>query len=78
MCSVVASCLTLCDPADGSMPGSSIRGTIQARILEWVPFPPPGDLPKPGMEPVSLVLPALASGFFTTEALGKPPHYTWS
>ena len=27
---------TLCDPIDGSPPGSSIHGTLQARILEWV------------------------------------------
>ena len=32
-------------------------------------FPPPGDLPDPGMEPTS---PALAGGFFTTEPPGKP------
>ena len=30
------SCLTLCDPIDGSPPGSSIPGILQARILEWV------------------------------------------
>ena len=30
------SCLTLCDPTDGSPPGSSIHRTLQARILEWV------------------------------------------
>ena len=29
-------CLTLCDPMDYSLPGSSIRGIFQARILEWV------------------------------------------
>ena len=29
-------CPTLCDPIDGSPPGSSIPGTLQARILEWV------------------------------------------
>ncbi|ELR46456.1 hypothetical protein M91_05097, partial [Bos mutus] len=33
-----------------------------------LPFPPPGDLPNPGIEPMSLVSPALASGFFTTSA----------
>ena len=39
-----------------------------------LPFPPPGDLPHPGMEIVS---PALAGGFFTTEPSGKPPwHFT--
>ena len=30
------SCLTLCDPIDGSPPGSSVPGVLQARILEWV------------------------------------------
>ena len=30
------SCLTLCDPVDGSPPGSSIPGILQARTLEWV------------------------------------------
>ena len=34
-----------------------------------LPFPPPVDLPDPGIEPVS---PALAGGFFTTEPPGKP------
>ena len=38
-----------------------------------MPFPPPGDLPEPGTEPVSLKSPALASGLFTTETPGKPP-----
>ena len=39
-----------------------------SRQVYWsgVPFPPPGDLPDPGMEPVSLMSPALESGFFTT------------
>ena len=30
------SCLTLCDPVDGSPPGSSVPGILQARTLEWV------------------------------------------
>ena len=30
------SCLTLCDPIDGSPPGFPIPGILQARILEWV------------------------------------------
>ena len=33
---VVQSCPTLCDPIDCSLPGSSIHGIFQARILEWV------------------------------------------
>ena len=35
-CSVAKSCPTLCDPIDCSMPGSSVHGISQARILEWV------------------------------------------
>ena len=30
------SCLTLCDPTDGSPPGSAVPGILQARTLEWV------------------------------------------
>ena len=37
-----------------------------------LPFPPPGDLPDPGIEPESPVFPVLADGFFTTEPPGKP------
>ena len=36
---VAQSCLTLCDPTDCSLPGSSIHGILQARILEWVAIP---------------------------------------
>jgi len=38
--------------------------------------PPPGDLPHPGIEPRSLMSPALAGGFFTTEPPGKPVSIT--
>ena len=38
-----------------------------------LPFSPPGDLPDPGIEHLSLVSPALAGRFFTTEPPGKPP-----
>ena len=41
-------------------------GILQARTLEWVPCPSPGDLPNPGIEPSSLRSPALAGRFFTT------------
>ena len=36
---VTQSCLTLCDPIYCSMPDSSVRGILQARILEWVAIP---------------------------------------
>ena len=36
---VAQSCPTLCDPVDYSLPGSSVHGILQARILEWVAVP---------------------------------------
>ena len=33
------SCPTLCDPVDYSLPGFSVHGTLQARIVEWVAMP---------------------------------------
>ena len=51
-----------------SPPGSSVHGVFQARILEWLPFPFPGDLPYPGVEPTS---PTLVGKFCTTEPPGK-------
>ena len=65
------SCPTLCDPMDGSPPGSPVPGILKARTLQ-LPFPTPGDLPDPGIEPMSLVSPTLAGGFFTTVPPGKP------
>ena len=50
---VIQSCLTLCDPMDCSPPGSSVRGILQARILEWVAISFFGDLPTPGIKPGS-------------------------
>ena len=61
------SCSALCDSVDCSPPGSSVHRIFQARILEQVAFPPPGDLPDPVIKPMSLASPALAGGFFTTE-----------
>ena len=48
-------CLTLCDTMNCSLPGSSVRGILQARILEWVAMPSSRDLPNPGIEPMSHV-----------------------
>ena len=43
---VTQSGLTLCNPTD-----YIVHGILQARILEWVPFPSPGDLPNPEIKP---------------------------
>ena len=39
-----------------------------------LPCPPPGDLPDPGTEPVSLESPALAGRFFTTSVTSEAPN----
>jgi len=57
---------------DCSSPGFSVHGILQARILEWVAISYSGDLPNPGIEPMSLVSPALAGRHFSTVLPG--PH----
>ena len=67
--SVAQSCLILCGPMGCGPPGSSVHGIFLQEYRSGLPFPPPGDLPNPGIEPASS---ALAGGFFTTELAGKP------
>ena len=55
---VAQSCLTLCDPRDCSLPGSSIHEISQARILVWVTTSFPKDLPDSWIEPRSSALQA--------------------
>ena len=62
---------SLC-PVDCSSPGSSVHGILRQECWSGLPFPPPGDLPDPGIELASLASPALAGGFFTPESPGKP------
>ena len=60
-------CPTLCNAMDCSLLGSSVHGILQAKNTGAVCLlSPPGDLPDPGIEPLSLMSPALAGGFFTT------------
>ena len=66
---VVQLCLILSDLMDCSPAGSSVHGILQARILEWLPFPSPGDLPNPGIKPRS---PALQADSLPFESPGKP------
>ena len=66
----VKSCLTLCDPMDCSLSGSDVHEIFQARVLlSGLPFPSPGDLPNPGIEPRS---PALQADALPSEPPGKP------
>ena len=57
-------CPTLCDSVDCSQPGAFVLEILQARILEWFVCPPPGNLPDPGIKPIS---PALGGKFFATD-----------
>ena len=59
---VIQLCPTLCDPMHCSLPGSSVHGILQEE------FPPPGDLPSPGIEPRS---PALQADSLPPEPPGK-------
>ena len=63
---VAQSCPTLCDPMDCSLSGSSVHGIFQARVLEWIAFPFPGDLLDPGIKPGSPTLQ-------TDALLSEPP-----
>ena len=61
--------LTVCDPMDCSLPGSSVHGILQARIPEWVAIPfSPGDLSDQGIEPGS---PALQADSLPSEPPGN-------
>ena len=55
-----------------SPPGSSVLGISEARILEQVAFPPPGDLPNPGIEPMSPRSPALQADALPLSHQGSP------
>ena len=66
-----AQSFSLCDSMDYNLPGSSVHRIPQARILSVLPFPPPGDLPNPGIKSTCLASPALAGGFFATALPGK-------
>ena len=58
-----------CDAMDCNLPGSSVHGILQARILEWVAISFPRDLLDSGIEPRS---PALQVDSVSTELWGKP------
>ena len=63
---VVQLCPALYNPMD-----YTVHGILQARILEWVPCPSPGDLPNPGITPRS---PTLQVYSLPAEPPGKPKH----
>ena len=67
MCSVAQLSLTLCSPMGTVADQASLSMEFcRQEYLSGVPFPPPGDLPNPEIELISVQSPALAGGFFTT------------
>ena len=70
---VAQSCLTLCEPIDCSLPGSSVNRTLQARILEWVAFPfSRGSSEPKDQTQVSLIAGEGAEPALPAEPPGKP------
>ena len=74
MHSVAQSCLTLCYHMDHSLPGSSVMGFSQQEYWIGLPFPSPGHLLDPGIEPTS---PALQADSLPSAPAGKP-HLMWT
>ena len=68
VCMCVQSCLTLCDPMDCYLPGSSVHGISQKRTLEWIAVSYSRGLSRPRDQSH---ISCLASRFFTTEPFGK-------
>ena len=73
-------CPTLCDPVNGSPPGASVCGILQARILEWIAMPFFRGLPDAGIKPRSLALQAnsLPSEPCPRYYLLQDNRYCWS
>ena len=66
---VAQSCPTPCSAMDCSLPGSSVHGILQARILEWVTMPSSGES---SVSRDQTHVSGFAGGFFTTEPPEKP------
>ena len=63
---LLQSCPTLCDPMDCSRPGSSVRGILQARIVEWVAIPSSSASSQPRDQNRISYVSSIAGRFFTT------------
>ena len=64
--------LTLCDPWTVACQTPPSMGFFRQEYWSRLPFPPPGDLPDPGIQLASPASQVLAGRFFTTEPLGMP------
>ena len=75
VCSVAQSHPTLCDPMDCSQPGSSVHGTLQAKILEWVAIPSTRGSSWHRDRTCPSHVPCSTGRLFTAEPLGKPKGF---
>ena len=71
MCVVTQVCWTLQPHGTVARQAPLSMGLSRQEYWSGLPFPPLGDLPDPGIKPMSLVSPALAGRFFTTKPPGK-------
>ena len=78
-------CLTLCDPMECSLPGSSVHGIFQARMLEWVVIYYSRIYHRPRDQTQTLVSPAVAGRLFTTvlprnpfKNASEPFYHAWA
>ena len=69
---LIQSCLTICNPMDLSLPGFSVHGISQARLLEWVAMPSSKGSVWPRYQTCASWVSCIAGRLFTTEPLGQP------
>ena len=75
---LLQSCLTLCDPIDCSLPGSSVHGILQERILKWVSMPSSKGSSWPRDWTCISCISCTVGGFFTQWATWEAhPHPGW-
>ena len=67
-------CLTLCNPMDCGLPGSSVHEILQARTLEWIAMPSSRDLTTPGDQNLVSRISCIAGGLYHS-ATGEAPNW---
>ena len=73
LCAYLLSYSVMSDSLDYSPPLSSVHGVLfRQESCSGLPFPPPGDIPDPGIEPMFPVSPALQMDSLPAETSGKP------
>ena len=70
---LLPSCPALFNPMDCSLPGPPSMGFSRQEYWNGLPFPPPGDLPDPGIKPAPLTSPAWAGRFFAASTTWEAP-----